>query len=170
MVIWVTGLSGAGKSTLATLIYDSVRTEKPTVLLDGDELREIFGVTGMKHDRASRLGLAMQYAKLSKMLSSQGMVVIIATISMFKEVHDWNRSNMGDYFEVYLKVDFDELRRRDPKEIYKKFDSGELKNVAGLDFLVDEPNEPDLLIENKKDTNLSQYVYKISAKILGAKK
>ena len=32
-----------------------------------------------------------------------------------------------------------ELRTRDPKSIYRRYDSGNLRNVAGLDLLVDEP-------------------------------
>jgi adenylylsulfate kinase len=47
-----------------------------------------------------------------------------------------------------------ELRKRDPKGIYKKFDNGEIKNVAGLDFQVDFPLNPDLLISF--DKNLSE--------------
>ena len=90
-----------------------------------------------------RLALALQYARLCQIISCQGQTVVIATISMFNEVYSWNRVNIPRYFEVYLKVPFEELRRRDPKNIYSRFDSGELKNIAGFDLPIDEPRTPE---------------------------
>jgi len=73
--------------------------------------------------------------------------VVIATISLFREVHEWNRANLPGYFEVYLKVPVEELRRRDPKGIYHRFDAGELTHVAGLDLPIDEPEAADWTVE-----------------------
>ena len=91
----------------------------------------------------------MQYAHLCRVIASQGLTVVIATISLFREVHDWNRANLPGYFEVYLQVPLDELRRRDPKGIYRRFDAGELANVAGLDLPIDEPKAADWVVEFK---------------------
>ena len=33
---------------------------------------------------------------------------VVATISLFKEVHAWNRANLQGYFEVYLRVSLEE--------------------------------------------------------------
>ena len=118
--------------------------------MDGDELRAVFGAVAanaQNHGREGRLALAMQYAHLCRVLASQELTVVIATISLFKEVHAWNRENSPSYFEVYLKTPVEELRRRDPKGIYRRFDAGALNNVAGLDLPVDEPECADLIIE-----------------------
>jgi adenylylsulfate kinase len=151
LVIWVTGLSGSGKSTLARKVVERLRArEKSVVMLDGDELREVFGAVAINannHGRKARLALALQYAHLCRLLASQGLIVVIATISLFHEVHSWNRANLPKYFEVYLNVPLEELRRRDPKGIYSRFDSGELTDVAGLDLAVDEPVAPDWFVE-----------------------
>lgn len=150
-VVWITGLSGAGKTTLATAMASRLRARgEPVVLLDGDGLRAVFGAEaadGRNHGREGRLALAMQYARLCRILAGQGMTVVIATISLFKEVHEWNRKNLPGYFEVYLKVPMEELRRRDPKGIYRRFDAGVLTNVAGIDLPIDEPDSADLVIE-----------------------
>lgn len=142
-VIWVTGLSGAGKTTLSQEIVKFLRSEgHNAIFLDGDELRDAFGFK-TEHDRDSRLKIATAYSKLCKLLSSQGFIVVIATISMFNEIYAWNRKTFHYYFEIYIKVSMDELVKRDPKGIYKKYFAGELKNVSGLDFSIDEPSNPD---------------------------
>ena len=158
-VLWITGLSGAGKTTLALELVKRLRSEGfPVIFLDGDELREVFGAASFNeknHGREGRLALAMQYAHLCRVLAGQGFTVVIATISLFREVHQWNRQNLPGYFEIFLKVPIEELRRRDSKGIYKKFAAGEIQNVAGLDLQVDEPEKPDLTIttESKKNMN-----------------
>lgn len=164
LVVWITGLSGSGKSTLANEVTVRMREEgQSVVLLDGDELRRVLGATTSSvenHGRAGRLALAMQYSRLCGVLASQGFTVVIATISLFREVHAWNRANLPNYFEVYLKVPEEELRRRDPKHIYQRFDAGELTNVAGLDLPVDEPEAADWIVE---------YNHKVSVSDLAAK-
>ena len=50
-VIWITGLSGAGKTTLANSIYQKILKKNiKSILLDGDQLRQIFH-TKQKYDR-----------------------------------------------------------------------------------------------------------------------
>jgi len=167
-IIWITGLSGAGKSTLANEVVSRLRANgEHVVFLDGDELREVFGsaaANAQNHGRDGRLALAMQYAHLCRVIASQGMTVVIATISLFREIHAWNRENLPGYFEVYLNVPVDELRRRDPKGIYRRFDSGELDNVAGLDLPIDEPEcadfivnfDPEMTVDNLADTLINK--------------
>jgi len=146
-VFWVTGLSGAGKTTLCHELAAHMRAQgRSIVMLDGDELREAMGATNA-HTRQERLQLAMRYAHLCHMIAVQSVDVAIATISLFREVHEWNRANMQGYVEIYLHVPLVELRRRDPKQIYARAERGELKDVAGLDFAVDEPQAPDVCIE-----------------------
>lgn len=150
-VIWLTGLSGAGKTTLAKEVFLRLRAAGDSVvMLDGDELREVFGAVAansQNHGREGRLALAMQYAHLCRVIAAQGLTVVIATISLFREVHAWNRANLPGYFEVYLKVPVEELRRRDPKGIYRRFDAGELSHVAGLDLPIDEPDAADWVVK-----------------------
>lgn len=150
-VLWITGLSGAGKSTLARELVERLRAcAEPVVMLDGDELREVFGAVASNaenHGREGRLALAMQYAHLCRVVARQNLTVVIATISLFREVHAWNRANLPGYFEVYLKTPLEELNRRDPKEIYRRFRAGELRHVAGLDLPVDEPQAADWVEE-----------------------
>lgn len=155
-VIWITGLSGAGKSTLANELAARLRARgRPVILLDGDELREVFGpaTEADPHSREGRLALARQYAKLCRLLAGQGFTVIVATISLFREIHHWNRDNIKDYMQVYLRVPVDELLRRDPKGIYRSFFEGTLKNVAGLDMPVDEPEHAEFVFNHHPEVS-----------------
>ncbi len=149
-VLWITGLSGSGKTTLAQAISKELKLISfDHVLLDGDELREVFSTTqsGQNYDRESRIVLALQYSRLCKMLSDQNLMVIIATISLFGEVQSWNRSNIKNYFEVFIDIPLSALKSRDSKNIYSKFALGEINNVAGLDLPIDLPTAPDVRIE-----------------------
>lgn len=149
-VYWLTGLSGAGKSTLCRMLVDRLRSEgHAVVMLDGDELREVMNAAHV-HGRQDRLDLAMRYARLCRMLASQGIDVAIATISMFKEVHAWNRAHIPGYVEIFLQVPLEELKRRDPKQIYERAGRGEIRDVAGIDLAVDEPEDPHIHIIHQK--------------------
>jgi adenylylsulfate kinase-like enzyme len=163
-VYWITGLSAAGKTSVAQRLVDRlVAAGQQPILLDGDVLRAIFGVSGA-HDRQSRLNLALQYARLCGELARQGHTVICATISLFHQVHDWNRANIAGYHEIYLKVPLEQLQARDPKGIYVRAKAGEVKDVAGLDFAIEEPREPDLLIDNHGDITPDEAVAQILRK------
>ena len=84
---------------------------------------------------------------------------------MFAEIYKWNRSNLPNYFEVYLDVPLKELRRRDPKNLYEKFYSGAIKNVAGLDLKIDKPDEPNLIVNFTPGQNPDEIVNIIIRKL-----
>jgi adenylylsulfate kinase len=139
----MTGLSATGKTTLSKLLVEYIRsTGRQVIKLDGDELRRI--LADKSYTREERIALAMRYSRLCQLLSSQGIDVVIAVIGLFKEIHTWNRENIPNYIEIFIDTPLDELKRRDPKNIYKRHESGEINNVAGLDLKVDIPANPDV--------------------------
>ena len=153
-VVWLCGLAGSGKSTLAKSLTNILRQKFDSVIyLDGDELREIFG--HFSYDKNGRIDMAIKRAKMANFLSKQGQIVIVSTISLFSEVYEWNQMNLQHYFEVFVKCDFDELKRRDQKGLYTKALRGEVKNVVGVDLQYDAPT-PNLVIENSKANNLDK--------------
>lgn len=136
MVIWLMGLAGSGKTTLGKGLYVELKKQgiRNLVYLDGDEFRDIIENYG--YDKASRIEVAKKRAKLCQLLSSQGLIVIASSISMFKENYDFNRQHIERYFEVYVKCSMEELKKRNKKGLY----SGKIENVVGLDIPIDEPN------------------------------
>ena len=98
LAIWITGLSASGKTTLATIISSRLRElGMPLIMLDGDDLRKILGET-THYNREDRKELAFMYARMVQSLSRQNVVVVIATVALFKEVHEWNRKNIKGYW------------------------------------------------------------------------
>lgn len=150
LVVWITGLSGAGKTTVAReLIRLLDDQQRRPVLLDGDEMRSALGNAGL--DAASRRSLALAYARLCRLLARQGHTVVCATISLLREVHDWNRRYQPDYVEVLLDVPAAEIRRRDPKGIYRS--AGQARTTVGVGLSAEFPVHPDLTIANHGPTS-----------------
>lgn len=144
---WITGLSGSGKTTLAFRLKTKMQN---VVLLDGDVIRDIFDV-GDSYDSKSRLKIAYIYAKMAKMLVENQINVICSTISLFHEIHDWNRANIPGYVEIFLDFDISELERRDSKSIYSRAKKGQLKNVVGYDIKPEYPKNPEFRIQSIKE-------------------
>jgi cytidine diphosphoramidate kinase len=144
-VVWLTGLSGAGKSTVAGAVRDRLAsTGRNPVLLDGDALRAILPVTP-GYEPAERRRLGRFYGALARDLAEQGHLVICATVSLFHEVHAWNRRNIARYLEVWLRVPVAELSERAGRaDLYR----GAVTSVVGVDTAAEFPVEPDLVIGN----------------------
>ena len=121
-VYFFTGLAGAGKTTIGGSFYQRLKQEKPdAVLVDGDKSRQTTG----DHDystEARRRGAYIQL-KQCKQLADQGKDVVLCSISMYRDVREWNRNQKGLY-------------------------SPGQKNVVGVDLPYDEPEAPDVVIQN----------------------
>ena len=151
MVIWIIGLSGTGKTTLASQVVERIRQlNGKVVLLDGDLIRTLFG-NDVDHTIEGRRRNAERLSVLSKFLADQGIHVVAAVLSIFPEWRRWNRENIPDYSEVYIKASMQTLLRRDIKNLYARAARGEIINVVGVDIPFPEPESPELVIENDVD-------------------
>jgi len=142
-VYFFTGLSGAGKTTLGGLFYRRMKERKPNVvLLDGDQTRPVFN-EDIGYSAEDRLKGAYRVFRVCKMLSEQGIDVVICSICMFTSAREWNRAHIENYREIYVKVSKETLLQRNQKGLYT---SG--KNVVGIDLPFDEPTQSDIVIPN----------------------
>ena len=160
MVTWFIGLSRSGKSTLSKILYNKLRQKvNNIVLIDGDTIRNIFG-NDLGHTIEARLENAKRISKLTKFLADQDIHVIAAVLSIFPEWQKWNRENIKNYSEVYLKVPMKILEQRDTNNLYSNAKKGEIKNVVGIDIPFPEPLHPDLILNN--DRNDHDYEFMIN--------
>lgn len=142
-VYFFTGLSGAGKTTIGSLFHQRLKAKKPNVVrLDGDLFRPVYLEDIGYSDDDRRKG-AQRTFRVCKMLADQGIDVVVCTISMYEEVRRWNRENIDNYKEIYIRVTRETLLARNQKGLYS---SG--KNVVGVDLPFDEPQTPDVIIQN----------------------
>ena len=146
MVIWITGISDSGKTTLCQAMWDILKPGlNELVLLDGDAVRAAFG-QDLGHREEDRVVQIKRLQNIAKLLSNQGLVVIVAALYANPDLLSWNRENIAEYFEVYLDVSLDTVRERDSKGLYAKADSGQMKDVVGIDIPWQAPASPDLVI------------------------
>jgi adenylylsulfate kinase len=147
-VYFFTGLSGAGKTTIGGLFHRHLKARKPNVvLLDGDQTRPVFNEDSGYSDEDRRRG-AKRTFRVAKMLADQGIDVIVCSMCLYHEVRAWNRENISNYCEIYVKVTSETLIKRNKKGLYT---SG--KNVVGIDLPFEEPTSPDVVIcNNGQDT------------------
>ena len=142
-VYFFTGLAGAGKTTIGGLFYQRLRERKTNVFLaDGDQVRSIFGRSG--YSTEARKDAARRGFRLWRELAEQGIDVVVCSIAMYDEIRAWNRENIENYREVYIKVTRETLYRRDQKGLY----SSGRKDVVGVDLPFDEPQTADVIVEN----------------------
>lgn len=112
MVINLIGQSGVGKTTQSLLLqrYFKYEVVEDVVIIDGDELREIF--TNTDYSTEGRYNNIQLGYNIAKFLHNKGYVVIIAMVSPFSILRDTLRDDIGkEYFEFYLHTS--ELRGRE---------------------------------------------------------
>ena len=164
MVVWLIGLSGAGKTTIGEQVYRRLKDMQDNVVfLDGDQVRAIMG-NDLGYTAEARLANATRISNLCKVLNDQGIDVVCCILSFREETRRWNRAHIDDYYEVYVRVPMELLVERDSKGLYRGAASGEIDNVVGVDIRFEEPQVPDLVIDNDQQVeNLTTLVESILA-------
>jgi bifunctional enzyme CysN/CysC len=148
-VVWLTGLSGAGKSTIANLVEKRLHAlGKHSFLLDGDNVRH-----GLNRDlgftEADRIENIRRVGEVARLMADAGLIVITAFISPFRAERELVRNMLpeGEFLEVFVDAPLSVAEERDPKGLYAKARSGDLKNFTGIDSPYEAPQQPDLRID-----------------------
>jgi cytidine diphosphoramidate kinase len=165
-LVWITGLAGSGKTTIGREVYLQYKQFHPNIFfLDGDVFREIIGKSS-GYSREERFDVAMQIARMCKCFVEQDINVICSTISLFKEVHQYNRNNITNYYEVFIDCNMNELLKRDKKGIYSRALKGEINNVVGIDISYDKPVHCNLVLKNETEKDIQTNIESIINLIL----
>lgn len=135
VVLWFTGLSGSGKSTVANAVeMKLLQLGKHSYLLDGDNVRH-----GLNQDLGfsdtDRAENIRRIGEVAKLFVDSGSIVLTAFISPFisdrKQVRELVKE--GQFLEVFVDTPLEICEQRDPKGLYKKARSGEIKHFTGID-------------------------------------
>jgi adenylyl-sulfate kinase len=151
--VWFTGPPCSGKSTVAALVELELRARGEKVeVLDGDAVRENLckGLGFSKQDRDANV---RRIAFVADALSRNGVHVLAAAISPYRETRDEVRASMGNRFvEVHMKAPLEERLRRDRRGLYAKALRGELPGFTSVSDPYEEPLAPELVLDTERET------------------
>lgn len=151
-VVWFTGLSGSGKSTLANAVAHQLHERNHhTYVLDGDNVR---------HGLNKNLGFSPEdreenirrVGEVAKLFVDAGTIVMTAFISPYREDRDQARELIEEnrFVEVFVECPLNICEERDPKGLYKKARTGEIKEFTGISAPYEEPNKPEVVVNTSE--------------------
>ena len=153
-MLWFTGLSGSGKSTIANLVEKRLHAMGcHTYLLDGDNVRH-----GLNKDlgftEVDRVENIRRVAEVGKLMVDAGLIVLAAFISPFRSERRLARELLeeGEFVEIFVDVPLLIAEERDPKGLYRKARSGELRNFTGIDSPYEAPQTPEIHLDTTSMT------------------
>ena len=123
-----------------------------TYILDGDNVR-----MGLNKDLGfspqDRTENIRRITEVAKLFADSGSIVLTAFISPYQEDRDKAREIIGeeDFIEIFISADLSVCEERDPKGLYKKARSGEIKGFTGIDAPYEAPLDPELIVETDKN-------------------
>ena len=152
LTVWFTGLSGAGKTT----ICNSVRTELigggyRAETLDGDVIRKQLW-PDLGFSKADRDENIRRIGFLAQLLTRNGIIVLVAAISPYRAARDEVRNNIGRFLEIYVDAPLSVCEQRDPKGLYKRARSGELRRLTGIDDPYEAPLSAEVRCATDQDS------------------
>ena len=166
-IVWFTGLSGAGKSTIANIVEQRLHAAgHHTMLLDGDNIRH-----GLNRDlgftEADRVENIRRVGEVAKLMVEAGLVVLCSFISPYRAEREMVRSLVepDEFVEIFVDTPIEDCVRRDPKGLYAKARTGQLKNFTGIDAPYEPPDNPEvrLLTVGHEPEELAETVLRVLA-------
>jgi adenylyl-sulfate kinase len=151
-VLWLTGLSGAGKSTVAAKLAPALAERGHRVeLLDGDEVRTNL-CQGLGFSREDRDTNIARIGYVAGKLAKHGVAVLVAAISPYRQARDQVRAQVDNFVEVHVAAPVQTCAQRDPKGLYAKALSGQIKNFTGVSDPYEPPLAPELVLHTEAES------------------
>ena len=161
ILFWITGLSGSGKTTFGKAIHKDIqKLYGPTLMISGDNIRKIFYLKG--HTKEDRLKILKSYCRFAKFITNQNINLIFAVVGMFNEPRKWNRKNISNYIEIYIKSNLKEIIKLKKKRIYHKKN---IQDIVGVDIKPEFPMKPNITIINSFDKPKTKIAVQIIKRI-----
>ncbi len=147
-VMWFTGLSGSGKSTIALALEAQLFAKGYHVyVLDGDNVREGLNANlGFSpEDRAENI---RRVGEVAALFADAGFLVISSFISPYRADRERARkaAEEGAFHEIYIQAPIEVCEQRDPKGLYKRARTGEIREFTGVSSPYEAPDSAELVV------------------------
>jgi adenylylsulfate kinase len=91
-------------------------------------------------------------AKIAQDLIRQRVVTIVAAICPYHAIRAEVRAIIGEFIEIFVNCPLEVCISRDPKGLYRKALSGEIKNFTGIGDIFEVPLRPDIEVTTHAET------------------
>ena len=151
--VLLTGLSGSGKSTIAHNVEKRlIEQGRAAYVLDGDNVR--LGLNAdLSFSPEDRTENVRRVTEVARLFADAGVVALVPIIAPYGADRDAARrrhqARGTKYVEVFVDTPLAVCERRDPKGLYRRARSGEIRGMTGVDAPYEVPSAPDLRLNGR---------------------
>ena len=148
--MWIEGFSGSGKSSIANKIKSRFENKfGKTIVLSGDNLREIFNLYGYK--KKDRILNSYKFSNFIYFLIKNKINVIYTVVGLNNKARKIYRSKLKNFYVTLIDSDVKKIIKLGRKKTYLK-----KKNILGIDIEPEYPKKPDFIIKNDMKQKLNK--------------
>lgn len=152
-IVWFTGLPSSGKTTLARSVQRRLAADnRPAVVLDSDELRDILGQHAYTPD--GRAQFYRSLAALAVVLANQQLITLVAATAPHRADRDRARAALPAplrFVEVWVDTPLSLCESRDPKQLYARARAGDAPDLPGVGVAYEPPLSPEVVAHPEHD-------------------
>lgn len=156
--LWFIGLSASGKTTLADAVKDrllKMNPDRKIVHIDGDKnvniLFKQYSLSEQTKPKNRNWGTMLTSYRVSEFIKDSDTIVIVTTTTPFYKPRLYNKwliEKYGKYIEILMDTPLDICKKRDPKNLYKKVENGEIKSFVGIHQPFEKENTSNIIIKD----------------------
>jgi adenylylsulfate kinase len=169
--VWITGLPGSGKSVIAQALLSQLEQQDVYAqLVSIDVLRKVVTPKPTYSEKERDMVYA-SIAFVSKLLTQNGVNVIIDATANRQRYRDYARKQIPRFLEVYVRCPLEICIEREtkrgktfmaPRNIYKKAFTGKSETVPGIGVPYEQPQNPEVRVDSDKQSpeECAEKIYK----------
>lgn len=144
-ILWLMGPTSAGKTTIAAALVERLRAQEVRALhYDGDEIRDLFG--DLDFTGASRLRVVGALVALATKASDAGLAVVVSALTANPDARRLV-VGLGERLVLcHVDCPIDVCAARDPKQLYRRAQRGEIDTLIGVNTPYLAPENPDIVL------------------------
>ncbi len=151
-ILWLIGPTSGGKTTIASHFASKLKEKNiPVIHYDGDEVRDLFGAD-LGFSEANRMLVVKTLVYVANKACDAGFNVVISALTANQQARTYVEKSVNNLVTGYVRCSLEECIRRDPKGLYKKAISGEIKTVIGYNSPYIPPDNPDIILDTESNS------------------